>query len=382
MSHYHDGWVLVDCAVPGGGMFDLWTVNIPEDAKPGHTIDVKLVPFGTWHHRKHGQFVIDESVLTEMVENFEAKLRGPEISFQFAEHQVSDTAGAYGWFDNLRIEKDGLWAPLHLTDIGLDIIRNRRFRFLSADMVVGAGRYKDEYGREHKNVLANVSPTNHPLFTVLTQTPLAASADNEELDDVAMGDEKNMPEKPKEQETVAASASPDPPGEDMQNLQAIMNGFRDQLEAAVSQIGDLRTENSSLKATISQLKESEASVMATAMVDGWKFSIPTIADGKPAQMTAILSPAHKELALKMLANLPSDVGSEFIQCMNSNGFTYVPLGEAPMIQASAEEATEEEELTDEFPEDTLTAAKQYILAHPGMSMKDAVNSVLAPPWAN
>lgn len=381
MPQSHEEWTVIECSSSNSGMFDLWSVSIPEDARPGYAVETRVVPTGTWNHPKHGPFVIDASVLSDMVANFNANLPGPEIPFQFVEHQRSDSSGAYGWIDSLRIADDGLWASIRLTDIGLDILRNRRFRFLSPEMAVGKLRYPDELGGRHANVLSCVSPTNSPLFRVLTKTPLAASADGGGLGDEETGDEQHMPNENTDG-TVEASASPGAQFANIESLMASMNDFRQALEAANTRIGELQADKASLTASINELRDASSSLMAANMVDSWKFSVPTVVDGQAATMTAVLSPAHKELVLKMLSELSTDVGAEFIKCMSGNGFDYVTLGETPtIIAASAGEADPGESLDDEYPDDIVNQARQYMLAHPGLKLQEAVNSVLAPPWA-
>jgi len=355
----HDSqWTLLQCEADQDSLYDLRNLSLPKEADTGHVIDVKLIPVGTWQHPKHGRFTIDASVVSDMVTNFNSGVVGREIAFEAPGH-ANDGTGAYGWIMELESRLDGLWGKMRLTDLGLFMVRNERYRYLSPEMIVGSLAYTDPNGKKHKNVLYGVSPTNHPFFTVLTETPLAAEADVEP-DDAQEGVEPTMSTGTQDNTPLAPVVS----AEDFQKVLA-------SLDATNASLAKLSAENTCLTAEVTRLHSETATIRAEQKVAGWQFSHPLVIDDQLVQGKSTLAPAHRALVLKMLGELKTDTGAEFIACMDNGGFEFVPLGEAAVLHAAAK-PSDDEAIFANHPPELVAYAKQTLAANPGMAPEEAI----------
>ena len=323
---------------------------------------VRILPRGKWTHPKYGKVEIDDTAIEELVAHFDLGLAGKELPIEFPNH-ATDGAGSFGWITRLFGKEDGLWAEVEWTDYGWDMVFSKRYRYASVEAILGKGVFTDPAtGKTYSNVLSRVSPTNRPFFKELTETPLAASDEQEpeESQPESKGSENNMEEK-----TFSA--------EDLQPLMASIDALNAGMSARDAKIAELMAKLDS-QATESMQFQTKS------MIEAWRFDQMTVVDDKVAKMSAALAPAHRELVFAMLGELGQETGAEFIKCMGSGGFQFVPLGEVAVLSADAPGEPKEEDPTEalkaEYPEDTVLRASAIQARTPGLTLEAAIDQAI------
>ncbi len=124
---------------------------------------VQLLKTGTFTDPRYGKFVITEKMLSEMVTNFKAKVRGIDPAIDFKHESEAEAAA---WMLDLEVrpgQKDiGLWAKPDWTGAGQKALSEKTYRYLSADF---NQNYKDnEAGKSHGCVLLGAALTNRPVI--------------------------------------------------------------------------------------------------------------------------------------------------------------------------------------------------------------------------
>jgi hypothetical protein len=139
--------------------------------------EIHILSTGSWETPWHGDFIISESDLQQMIEHFDNKVMGEGIAID-REHYVDQ--GAAGWYTKLYTKpgEDGevqLWASVEWTTDGEEDLSNKRYRFFSPEF---AKEYPDPENRHViiENVLLGGAITNRPLFKSLT--PIMANRHN------------------------------------------------------------------------------------------------------------------------------------------------------------------------------------------------------------
>lgn len=129
---------------------------------------VQVMRIGDWSKDKWKGREITPSDLRDFVNNFRNSVLGQEILTGLpidAEHNWSSSEeGACGWIRGLEIEEDSkLFMNVEWTDRGIALLRNKRFKHLSA---MFADKYKDpETGEEYSNVLFGAALTVLPYIS-------------------------------------------------------------------------------------------------------------------------------------------------------------------------------------------------------------------------
>lgn len=129
--------------------------------------NVQIAKTGTFNSRRYGKFTIDEKVFDELIKNFKSDSYGsqPYIELPFdAEHEPKK--GAYGWIQDV-YKKEGkngirLMAKVEWTDIGVDAITNKRFKFVSPSYI--QGYTCPETGNKYDFVLRGAALTVDPFL--------------------------------------------------------------------------------------------------------------------------------------------------------------------------------------------------------------------------
>jgi len=105
----------------------------------------------------YGELEINRKMMTEMMKNFKANTYGQEIYVNIAHH---DWEGAAGKITRLFQQGNKLKAEIDWTEMGLDAIRNRGFRYFSAEF---AENWEDpETEKRHGAVLLGAALTIRP----------------------------------------------------------------------------------------------------------------------------------------------------------------------------------------------------------------------------
>jgi hypothetical protein len=123
---------------------------------------IPVFPEGVFQHPECGRLVFDETTIPQYVRNFRNKVRHIQPCVDI-DHKNEEAAG---WIAELQWRRgDGLYALVDWTTEGLGLVKDRRYRYTSAQF----GDYLDEEtGDIYENVLSAVTLTNFPF---LKQSP-------------------------------------------------------------------------------------------------------------------------------------------------------------------------------------------------------------------
>jgi phage I-like protein len=123
--------------------------------------DVQLFRTGTFFHEEYGKFTINTSMLSEMLTNFNSKVRGVDIAIDY-KHDSENIAA--GWIKEVYLSEDGtqLWAKVEWTPNGKKVLAEKEFRYLSPEFVY---QYQDnESLKKFGSVLLGAGLTNRPVI--------------------------------------------------------------------------------------------------------------------------------------------------------------------------------------------------------------------------
>jgi len=130
---------------------------------------VTITRTGTFHDKRYGDFDITLQMLSTMVENFRANVYGQAI-FIDLNHEIEH--GAAAEIKELRVEGNRLRALCEFSDLGVDAVRKRKMKYLSAEF---HPNYKDnEHQKEHGPTLLGAALTIRPVIKGLDPVELAS----------------------------------------------------------------------------------------------------------------------------------------------------------------------------------------------------------------
>lgn len=132
------------------------------------TIEVHLLPYGSYTHPLYGEIDIDQAMVSDMVKNFDAGVRGTDLDIDYA-HKSDQAKGdkAAGWIRALSQKVDGLWGAIKFTGEALTEIKDGAWKYMSVD-------YSDEWCNNASppvcfpNVLFGAALTNRPFMKNLS----------------------------------------------------------------------------------------------------------------------------------------------------------------------------------------------------------------------
>lgn len=131
--------------------------RITELKEVGREIWHNVLPIGEFHDPRYGKVKITKDMITQMAENFKKGIPHYEPPVNLSH---KDELGAYGKVADLEAREDGLWARLVLTDEGLELLKEGKFRYVSAEF---AEDYTDKKtGKSVGYVFLGVALTNRP----------------------------------------------------------------------------------------------------------------------------------------------------------------------------------------------------------------------------
>lgn len=133
---------------------------------------ITILRTGSFNHPIYGRFEVSKQLLEGMVRNFNARTYGQDIFIDVG-HKPQE--GAAGEIKKLFVEGNRLRALVEWTDYGIEAIKKRGFRYLSADY---ADNWKDnEAGDEHGPVLFGAGLVTRPHVKRMEPIQLAESDD-------------------------------------------------------------------------------------------------------------------------------------------------------------------------------------------------------------
>lgn len=136
--------------------------------KAGDIVDIQIMRTGQWDHPQYGQFNISMEDLLQVKDNFDSQKRGVELAVD-ENHEPNHKA--LGWFKELVLHSDALFAKVKLTKLGAELLTQGAYRYFSPEI---AFEYTDdETGEKLNNLLVGGAFTNRPFFK--NMKPLMAS---------------------------------------------------------------------------------------------------------------------------------------------------------------------------------------------------------------
>lgn len=135
------------------------------------TREVTITRTGSFTDPRYGRFEITREMLLAMVRNFDARTYGQDIFIDVA-HKPSD--GAAAKVLALKVDGNRLRAVAEFTPFGVEAVKNRGFRYLSAEFV---DDYVDnEGGKSHGPTLLGAGLTVRPVIKRLDPVTLSSEA--------------------------------------------------------------------------------------------------------------------------------------------------------------------------------------------------------------
>lgn len=156
--------------------------NIPLDGEDtGDVIPVEMLRTGNFIHQIYGNLEINKELMDKIKENFDNKVIGRDISFDFNHKRQEATA----WLEALEVEdaEDGtdfnkLVGYVSFTDIGREAVTSKRYQYFSSEF---SENWVDPEGKEHGPTLLGGALTNRPFITKLRKIEFEESDDKSKL---------------------------------------------------------------------------------------------------------------------------------------------------------------------------------------------------------
>lgn len=143
---------------------------------------VQVLRVGKFQHPQYGAFEITPKVLSEMKQNFDNKVRGIDIAFDYF-HKSDEEAS--GWPTKLELRENNteLWAETDWTPTAAKKLSDRELRYFSPDF---SFKWTDpESGKTFNNVLFGGALTNRPF--VKEMEAIVASEETLKTQNILLG---------------------------------------------------------------------------------------------------------------------------------------------------------------------------------------------------
>lgn len=178
---------------------DKVTIDLSEGQK--NTSWIHALPLGTYKHPVYGELKFTHENLRQYAESVTKRTRGIDPSINYDHNNESDAAG---WVKAAESRADGLWLLVEWTEKAAQKIREKAYRYFSAEFLE---EWTNHIGEKLRNVIAGGALTNRPFMKNLLPVNLSESTIEATLafaEIIAKGQEdlKNLQEsKDEEQET-------------------------------------------------------------------------------------------------------------------------------------------------------------------------------------
>lgn len=169
---YNENWLKV-------WMFEevLWAFGEQKEFKAWDKVDIQIMRTWKRNHSLYWEIKVDETVLTEVVKNFEEDKRWIKLAVD-ENHEPNHKALAR--YDKLYLKgKNALFATLELTKKGAELLNEWAYKYFSPEIYFA--KRDEETWEIQKNLLIGGAFTNRPFFKAMQ--PLLASEDG--LSDVS-----------------------------------------------------------------------------------------------------------------------------------------------------------------------------------------------------
>ena len=226
---------------------------------------VQVLRVGKFNHPKYGEFEITRAVLQEMKDNFDNRVRGVDIAFDYFHESDKE---ASGWPTQLFLKEDDteLWADVDWTPKALAKLSERELRYFSPDF---AFKWTDpETNKTYNNVLFGGGLTNRPF--VKDMAAIVASEDK--------GDQMKLDE-----------------------LEKLVVKLAEDNKAQMSEYEKMKGEHADMKAKLAEYAEKEKVVAPAAPAPAAAPAAPVAPNDAPAEEDDVPS-LKKKLAEAMAMN--------------------------------------------------------------------------------
>lgn len=235
-------------------------LQLAEDRAPD---TIQLFRTGTFFHPDYGKFDITPQMLSEMVQNFRANVRGVDLAIDYA-HDAEGEAAA--WIKDVFLKEDNqqLWARVAWTEGGRAKVEGKNFRYISPDF---SFKSRDpETLQLHGPTLNGAALTNRPFLKrmapVIRLSELSQK-DTEEEDDMTLEEAKarikeleGSVAKLSEASATLASLQKDLGDASPADLNARIKELEGQVESQSTQLSELRRKNSDAAAEVERTKKN------------------------------------------------------------------------------------------------------------------------------
>lgn len=253
---------------------------------------VQLLKTGKFKDMFFGDFEIKPEHLSNMKKNFDDKVRGVDLAIDYS-HMNHDVAA--GWIKELESTGTELWATVDWTPPGREKLKNKEFRYLSAEF---SFEYEDnESDKKYGPTLYGAGLTNRPF--VKNMAPA-----------VQLSEGENMDEKDKKIAQLEADLADSKKALEAQEAQSVeMKSKLDSLEAEVKKASEEK-ELAEKKAKFDKLLTEGKVVEAQrdAFMSGDAIKLAELAQNvklteKGTAETNVEGPSNKEEAEKKILEL-------------------------------------------------------------------------------
>ena len=134
----------------------------------GNEVWVEALPARIYHTPNYGEVLVTKDKLARMVQNFNARVRGQDISTDF-DHGMDRAKGnqASGWYREFALRpsssdptQPALFARIELTDDAAKEIKDKKWRYFSLEWL---DEWLDNNGNEFLDVITGGAFTNKPV---------------------------------------------------------------------------------------------------------------------------------------------------------------------------------------------------------------------------
>ncbi len=313
---------------------------------------VQVLRVGAFKHPKYGDFEITKKTLSDMVSNFDNRVRGIDLSFDYFHEAEEGVASA--WVKRLFTEADGdeLWAEVDWTPKAHKLLSEREIRYFSPDF---AFKWDDpEKGITHENVLFGGGLTNRPFVKEMQ----AIVANENKGDDMTELEKAQKKITELEKQTV--------------KLTEKVEATEEKLEASETKLQDAQAKLDEMTASgPEKIKELEAKIAAlNAELSAEKEKLQNaLSENDKAKEAAKL--AEKERSFTVLLSEGKACAAQKDAFMKGDMDAFIKLSEPVNLRGSG--ASHSEMQLDDETKATLKLAEEKMEKDKSLSKGDAIS---------